>query len=165
MEPASTIIKRESTDLNDRIQQMDTIFKNLGFGVVFSQWDEDAVRQNYIDQDDNFFGSRASDCSFMINNCNVVLNTLPNRTPPGCIIRREPFVEMLQRLQSLQQKMNRFQQILDGLILNETLTIDTVLDFIIGNQQRQTSELGVVNDTTFIERESLKAKNAFRTNF
>ena len=61
--------------------------------------------------------------------------------------------------------MNHFQQILDGLISNETLTIDTVLDFIIGNQQRQTSELGVVNDTTFIERESLKAKNAFRTNF
>ena len=147
MEYASTIINREANLLKNRTEEMKVIFKNLGYNDINGIWDRQVI-DRWVEADDledstnGFFGNRALECDPMIQNCTIILNTLPPFTPPPCIIRREPFTEVKALIQNLRQEMDLFQRLLNGQVnipgstgSTYDISTDTILDFIIGKDR------------------------------
>ena len=147
MEYASTIINREANLLKNRTQEMEVIFKDLGYNDIDESWDRQVIDRwveadNQEESTNGFFGNRALECDPMIQNCTIILNTLPPVTPPPCIIRREPFTEVKALIQNLRQEMDLFQRLLNGQVIvpgstgsTYDISTDTILDFIIGKDR------------------------------
>ena len=154
MELASRIINREANLLKNRTEEMKVIFKDLGYNDINESWDTQVIDRwveadNQEESTNGFFGNRALECDPMIQNCTIILNTLPPVTPPPCIIRREPFTEVKALIQNLKQEMDLFQRLLNGQVFvpgstgsTYDISTDTILDFIIGKDRVDVSGTG-----------------------